>query len=67
MPGRVDNADEALKVDLDACDEAKFRLPRNTSNAKSLEGMWRPQLHLHGGIAWGVAWPGSLTPLHVCF
>ena len=54
-PGRVDNQDEFLKVDLDACDESKFKCPRNVSNAKSLDNMWRPQLHLHGGIAWGAS------------
>ena len=52
--GRRDNYDEFIKVDIDACDEAKFKCPRNTSNAKSLEGNWRPQLHLHGSLVWGV-------------
>ena len=53
-PGRRDNLDEFLKIDLDACDEAKFKLPRNTASAKSLEKLWRPQLHLHGSLIWGV-------------
>lgn len=52
--GRTDNYDEFIKVDIDACDEAKFKCPRNTSNSKSLEGNWRPQLHLHGSLVWGV-------------
>lgn len=55
--GRRDNADEFIKVDLDACDEAKFKCPRNVSNSKSLEKLWRPQLHLHGSLVWGVSWP----------
>ncbi|CAK9001875.1 unnamed protein product [Durusdinium trenchii] len=54
-PGRKDNAHELFKVDIDAADEAKFRVPRNTSSAKALEGLWRPQLHLHGALFWGVA------------
>ena len=58
--GRADNHDEFIKVDIDACDEAKFKCPRNTSNAKSLEGNWRPQLHLHGALVWGV-------PSRMCF
>ena len=53
-PGRRDNLDEFLKIDIDACDEAKFKLPRNTANSKSLEKLWRPQLHLHGSLIWGV-------------
>ncbi|CAK8987608.1 unnamed protein product [Durusdinium trenchii] len=53
-PGRKDNQHELFKVDVDACDEAKFRVPRNTSNAKALEAVWRPQLHLHGALSWGV-------------
>ena len=52
--GRQDNYDDFIKVDLDACDEAKFKCPRNTSNAKCLDGVWRPQLHLHGSLVWGV-------------
>ena len=35
--GRQDNYDDFIKVDLDACDEAKFKCPRNTSNAKCLD------------------------------
>lgn len=54
-PGRQDNYDEFIKVDIDACDEAKFKCPRNVSNAKSLERLWRPQLHLHGSLIWGVS------------
>ena len=56
-PGRKDNQHELFKVDVDACDEAKFRVPRNTSNAKALEAVWRPQLHLHGALSWGVPCP----------
>lgn len=56
-PGRKDNAHELFKVDIDAADEAKFRVPRNTSSAKALEGLWRPQLHLHGALFWGVSCP----------
>lgn len=51
---RRDNLDEFIKVDIDACDEAKFKVPRNTASAKTLAATWRPQLHLHGCIAWGV-------------
>ena len=72
-PGRLDNADqflkvdldacEFLKVDLDACDEAKFKVPRNTCNAKNLERLWRPQLHLHGAVVWGATFLISCSML----
>lgn len=55
-PGRRDNLDEFIKLDVDACDEAKFKVPRNTSKSKSLEHLWRPQLHLHGALVWGAPW-----------
>ena len=54
-PGRKDNFDEFIKIDIDACDEAKFKCPRNIANAKNLERLWRPQLHLHGSLIWGVS------------
>ncbi|CAL1166954.1 unnamed protein product [Cladocopium goreaui] len=54
-PGRKDNFDEFIKIEIDACDEAKFKCPRNIANAKNLERLWRPQLHLHGSLIWGVA------------
>ena len=43
-----------LKVDLDGLDQAKCRYPRNTVNAKSLAGLWRPQCHIMAAIVWGV-------------
>ena len=54
-PGRRDNFDEFIKIDIDACDEAKFKCPRNMANSKNLERLWRPQLHLHGSLIWGVS------------
>ena len=35
-------------------DQAKFRAPRNTSNAKAMKDFWRPTLHTVGMIVWGL-------------
>ena len=42
-----------LKIDLDGLDQSKTRYPRNTENAKSLAGLWRPQCHVMACIVWG--------------
>ena len=44
-----------MKIDVDFCDQAKFRVPRNTASSKATESLWRPQLHLGGCLVWGVA------------
>ena len=38
---------------LDGMDQAKFRCPRQLSLAKSHESLWRPQLHMIGGLVAG--------------
>ena len=43
-----------LKVDIDGMDQAKFKCPRNVSNAHSLKDAWRPMLHVVGILCWGV-------------
>ena len=39
---------------LDGMDQAKFRLPRNVSMAKEMQALWRPEIHMHGGLADGI-------------
>ena len=48
-----DNSYGVWKLDIDGCDESKFKVPRNTPSAKSLDKCWRPQLHLEATILWG--------------
>ena len=48
MSGRV------LKVDIDGMDQAKFKAPRNISNAKATQDLWRPSIHVVGIIVWGL-------------
>ena len=48
-----ENASGLLKLDVDFCDQSKFKVPRNTSSSKTLESLWRPQLHLGGCLVWG--------------
>ena len=36
-----------LKIDMDGMDQAKFRAPRNISNAKAMKDLWRPTTHTH--------------------
>ena len=48
FPGRI------LKLDMDGMDQAKFRAPRNISNASSMKNLWRPALHVVGIIVWGL-------------
>ncbi len=43
-----------LKVDIDGMDQAKFKAPRNISNADSLKDLWRPALHVVGILIWGL-------------
>ncbi|CAE7199728.1 unnamed protein product [Symbiodinium microadriaticum] len=43
-----------LKMDLDYCDQSKFRVPRNVSSSKNLDNLWRPQISLGGCLIWGV-------------
>jgi hypothetical protein len=45
---------DLLKLDIDGCDQSKFRLPRGLANSKQLSACWRPTLHLSGVLAWGV-------------
>ena len=44
-----------LKLDMDFCDQSKFRVPRNCSSSKSLDNLWRPQISLGSALVWGVA------------
>ena len=48
------NGDQFLKMDIDGCDESKFRTPRNVLSSKATEKLWRPQLHLEGVLIHGV-------------
>ena len=43
-----------LKIDIDGMDQAKFKAPRNISNAKSMQDLWRPSIHVVGVITWGL-------------
>lgn len=45
----------ALYMTMDGMDQAKFRVPRNTSQSKDLSGRQRPQLHCVGAIVEGLA------------
>ena len=53
-PGSAING-RLLKIDLDGCDQAKFRCPRNLASSKRFEALWRPQLHFTGIIMHGLA------------
>ena len=39
---------------MDGMDQAKFRCPRNICNAKELESLWRPVLHVTGVLTEGI-------------
>ena len=41
-----------VKIDVDFCDQAKFKCPRNVDSSKATESLWRPQLHLGGCLVW---------------
>ena len=46
--------DSVLYLTIDGMDQAKFRVPRNTSQSKDLSGRQRPQLHCVGSIVEGL-------------
>ena len=48
-----DGVDQIIKVHMDGMDQAKFRQPRNLASSAEFASLWRPQLHVVGGIAWG--------------
>ena len=52
--GSVPSGGGLLKVDMDYCDQSKFRVPRNVSSSKNLDACWRPQISLGGVLIWGV-------------
>ena len=52
--GSVPSGGGILKVDMDFCDQSKFRIPRNVASSKSLDACWRPQISLRGVLVWGV-------------
>ena len=43
-----------LKIDMDGMDQAKFKAPRNISNAKNMQDLWRPSIHVVGILIWGL-------------
>lgn len=43
-----------LSIAMDGMDQAKFKCPRNVVNAKELESLWRPVLHVTGALVEGV-------------
>ena len=43
-----------LKIDLDFCDQSKFKIPRNQTSSKSLDHLWRPQMSVACALVWGV-------------
>ena len=51
-----DPSSSLVKIDIDFCDQAKFKCPRNVDSSKATESLWRPQLHLGGALVWGVPW-----------
>jgi len=55
MLGEAVDSDGMLYMTMDGMDQAKFRMPRNTSQSKDLSGRQRPQLHCVGAIVEGLA------------
>ena len=53
--GEVPLEESLLVMCMDGMDQAKFRVPRNTSQSKDLTGRQRPQLHCVGAIVDGVS------------
>ncbi len=53
--GKIEDDHSVLSIVADGMDQSKFKLPRNTSASKDLEGLWRPQAHLFGITVHGVA------------
>jgi hypothetical protein len=49
----VDATETCLMISVDGLDQAKTRWPRNLSSSKSLDKLWRPQVHLIGYICHG--------------
>ncbi len=45
---------EALKIDIDAMDQAKFKVPRNLCSSKLWESCWRPRIHCFSIIIAGL-------------
>ena len=48
-------SDSTMYMCMDGMDQAKFRVPRNTSQSKDLVGRQRPQIHCVGAIVDGLA------------
>ena len=46
MSGRL------LKIDIDGMDQAKYKVPRNITNAHIFKDMWRLALHVVGILVW---------------
>ena len=44
-----------LKIDMDFCDQSKFKIPRNQTSSKSLDHLWRPQMSVACALVWGAA------------
>eukprot|EP00969_Alexandrium_andersonii_P024070 1051091-Alexandrium_andersonii.AAC.1 len=49
----VGSAASIVNLSLDGMDQAKFRLPRNIGMGKDMQKLWRPEIHMHGGLADG--------------
>ncbi len=52
--GETSPAETLLNICLDGMDQAKFRCPRSLSLSKDFQNLWRPELHVVGGIADGL-------------
>ncbi|CAL1156826.1 unnamed protein product [Cladocopium goreaui] len=61
----VDATETCLMISVDGLDQAKTRWPRNLSSSKSLDKLWRPQVHLIGYICHGVCEGFFVVPADV--
>ena len=54
-PSGVTSERSILNADIDAMEAQKFKCPRNLGMAKALANLWRPQQHMVGCVADGIA------------
>eukprot|EP00974_Lingulodinium_polyedra_P054085 5200719-Lingulodinium_polyedra.AAC.1 len=40
----------ALSIAVDGMGQTEFKCPRNVANAKEVESLWRPVLHVTGAL-----------------
>ena len=62
-----DPSSSLVKIDIDFCDQAKFKCPRNVDSSKATESLWRPQLHLGGGVGVGCALVAKIPGFSIHF